>query len=199
MAWEWRKDLFELLYGRWYLRPVLKMYLKVKQFIKGNVRSKIENNIHMETPDTLKILNSGAQPHAEFILRIDNRNHSSLRINGYNIVLSFSGHSSYFENLFWDGNAISAPPPNVTINEIEGQDTGALQIDLMLPYYVYFTEKDRPIFLSGTIKFDTDVGEVEHEFVHSTTLRRYDLWNRTDAQGRLMESFHPGELDRELR
>ncbi|WP_416839468.1 hypothetical protein [Haloferax sp. DFSO52] len=194
-----RKDLFELLYD---LRPtkiLLKLYLTGKEFVRGNVRSKIEDKIIVDPEMLLNIRDSGSLPHAEFTIMIDNRNFSPLRIDGINVVLSLGREDSYFKNIFWSRKGVSSPPPNITLSEIGGNEEGQLEILTMLPSYLYFPNRDITIFLSGTLKIRTDAGHVEHEISTKARLKREDLWNRSTAQEDLMRNFTPFELDEELR
>lgn len=190
-----RKDHFEILYELPYVRWLCKMYLKLKERVRGNVRRKIGKNIEVQDESKLSIRDSGSQPYAEFVIQIENRNFSTLQVDAFTITLSFSRNNSFFKNFFWSRDGVSKPPENIYVGEIDAKGDGIIRFQTMLPYYLYFVNKDTTIFISGTLKFLSDAGHIEHGFSTKARLEREELRNRTTTYGRLMESFSLPGMD----
>ncbi len=163
--------------------------------ISDKVKGRIKDNIEFSQFADIDVLDSQSQPVARIQFGIDNSNHSSLQIDAFSIVLSFGRGNSIFRNYYWDKKGISNPPNNFDFMDISGKETGTFGLRTVLPYYVYFPNREKlPLYISGTIKFKTDVGYVEKDFSARGDLEREDLWNRSTAQDRLLESFSPGEM-----
>lgn len=167
--------------------------------ISSRLRERVTEKIHIECVDELPIKDDSDQPYAEFVVEIHNQNFMPLTVDGLDISVSFGrtmgqGYPT-FRNFYWSRNDFSKPPNNIKLSKIKGDGKGKIRIDSMLPYYLYFpTKKDTTLVVHGRLKFDSDVGPIECEFKSYTHLIKEELWNRTTAQDRLMESFAPARL-----
>jgi hypothetical protein len=192
-----RKDLFELLYeSSRKIRFILKLYLKTKQKVNKTVRPRIKEKFEVGRDPKVKIQDGGTQPSAEFEIKLNNNNFTPLRINGIDVSLAFGRDGSFFDKFYWSRGDFSNPPKNIRITDIDGHGGGTIRIQTMLPIYLYFPNENHfsgkdsnVIHLYGTVKLDSDVGQIEEEF-HIKARLENDQVTLTAAQDRLNECFN---------
>ena len=192
-----RRDLFELLYEfNGAIRFILKLYLKIEERINKTVRPRIKEKFEVGRDPKVRIQDGGTQPSAEFEIKLNNDNFTPLRIDGVNVSLAFGRNGSFFDNFYWCRDDFSTPPKNIRITDIDGHNEGTIRIQTMLPIYLYFPNENHfsgkdsnIIHLYGTVKLDSDVGQIEEEF-HIKARLENDQVTLTAAQDRLKECFN---------
>lgn len=195
MRWGILKDTYEILYESFSpVRAVSKAVRLVLGKVSPTFREKINERIEIEIDMPLQFYERGSTPYAGIILNVHNENHSSLTVDALQINLALSRHASIFQTFYWDRDSFSEPPRNYYLSEIPGKACGELQFCFMLPYFLYFPNRDKTIFVGGTIKFDTDAGHIEHDIEARAELLREPLWNMTHVQEDLVRNFTPSEL-----
>lgn len=188
------KDTYDILYESFSsIRFVSRIVLLVIGRISPAFRKKINEKIEVDIDMPLQFHESDSVPYGGIILNVHNENHSALSVEALQINLSLSRNDSIFQTFYWDSNTISEPPRNFNLPDIPGKESGKLTLSAMLPYFLYFPNRDMTIFVDGTIKFETDAGAIEHDFEARTRLLRERLWNMSTVQEDLIRNFSPSE------
>jgi len=188
------RDVYEIVYDSvGPVRAVSTIFKKMAGRISPKFREKINDRITVKIDDPLQFYEGGSVPYGGINVKVKNDNHSSLRVSAVQITVSLTRHRSTVQTFYWDENTISDPPSNITISKIPGKRERTLNFDCMLPYYLYFPNKDMTLYVEGTFRFDTDVGEIEHQFRERVELLRDPLWNMSTVQEDLVRKFSPGE------